>query len=115
MKKLALVIVLAGFVSGCAVSSPVTVIGQDGRVLKGTNSSHFADGKFVVSDGKLTCTGEYPALNSSKTISAPVTCNDGRHGIVRAFKDTPTTGSGTVRLEDGYEADFLFGKAAEEI
>ena len=98
--------------SACTTTVPVAVIGQDGRILKGTSSASLLDGSFTVSDGKLTCSGSYDPLQDSATISMPVTCSDGRKGIVRAIRDTYTSGSGTVSLNDGYKAEFLFGKAA---
>ena len=104
-----LIIILLG---GCATTIPVAVIGQDGRILTGTNTVSLSEGSFSVSDGKLTCSGSYDPLQHSQTISMPVLCNDGRKGIVRAVRDTATSGSGTVRLNDGYQGDFVFGKAA---
>lgn len=100
------------FLSGCATTIPVAVIGQDGRVLTGTNTASLAGGSFYVTDGKLTCSGSYDPLQQSQTISMPVICSDGRKGIIRAIRDTATSGSGTVRLNDGYQGDFVFGKAA---
>ena len=100
-------------ISGCATTIPVAVIGQDGRVLTGTNTVSLSEGSFTVSDGKLTCSGSYNPLQQSQTISMPVICSDGRKGIVRAIRDTATSGSGTVRLNDGYQGDFLFGTAAQ--
>lgn len=112
MKKCIFIFPLALMLSACATTVPVAVIGQDGRVLKGTSSASLAEGSFQVSDGKLTCGGSYDPLQDSATISMPVTCSDGRKGIVRAVRDTYTSGSGTVTLNDGYKAEFLFGKAA---
>lgn len=100
------------FLSGCTTTIPVAVIGQDGRVLTGTNTVSLTEGSFSVTDGKLTCSGSYDPLQQSQTISMPVLCNDGRKGIVRAVRDTSTSGSGTIRLNDGYQGDFVFGKAA---
>ena len=101
------------FMSGCATTIPVAVIGQDGRVLTGTNTASLSEGSFTVSDGKLTCSGSYDPLQQSKTISMPIICSDGRKGIIRAIRDTATSGSGTLRLNDGYQGDFLFGTAAQ--
>jgi hypothetical protein len=98
--------------SGCATTIPVAVIGQDGRILTGSNTVSLSEGSFSVTDGKLTCSGSYDPFQHSQTISMPVICSDGRKGIVRATRDTATSGSGTVRLNDGYQGDFVFGNAA---
>ena len=43
----------------------------------------------------------------------PVQCNDGRKGIILATRQADgLNGSGRVRLNDGTEADFVFGDAA---
>jgi hypothetical protein len=88
------------------------MIGQDGRILTGTNTAALSGGSFSVSDGKLTCSGSYDPFQYSRTISMPVICNDGRKGIIRATRDTTQSGSGTVRLDDGYQGDFVYGDAA---
>jgi hypothetical protein len=52
-------------------------------------------------------------MDTSPTISMPVTCYDGRRGIVIVTRDNRgTSGAGTVRLTDGSEATFMFGAAA---
>jgi len=99
-------------VGGCVQTIPVAVIGQDGTVLKGSNTVSFSGGSFSVTDGVLICAGSYNAANNSRIISMVVTCNDGRKGIVRAIRDTNSSGSGTFRLNDGYEGDFIFGDSA---
>lgn len=99
--------------SACGPTTiPVAVIGQDGRVLTGTNTVSYTEGSFTVTDGKLTCSGSYDPLQQSQTITMPVICSDGRKGIIRSVRDTPTSGSGTFRLNDGYQGDFVFGRAA---
>lgn len=104
---------MALLLAGCATTVPVAVIGQDGRILTGTNTASLSGGSFSVTDGKLTCSGSYDPFQQSQTISMPVLCSDGRKGIVRATRDTATSGSGTVRLNDGYQGDFVFGSAAQ--
>jgi hypothetical protein len=40
-------------------------------------------------------------------------CSDGRRGIVIATRDeSGTSGAGTVRMDDGEEFTFMFGRAA---
>lgn len=66
-----------------------------------------------MTDGKLTCSGSYNALDESVTISMAVLCNDGRKGIVTATRQMDgLNGAGRVRLSDGSEGDFIFGDAA---
>ena len=80
-----------------------------------TNTVGLMDGGFSVTDGKVTCSGSYNALNKSRTITIPVVCTDGRTGIVTATRNSPMSGGGKVRLSDGTEADFIFGEAARRI
>ncbi len=100
---------------GCSMTIPVAVIGQHGEIMRGTNTVGLTEGSFSVTDGKVTCSGSYSALNESQTITMPVVCTDGRRGIVTATRDSPMSGGGKVRLSDGTEADFIFGEAARRI
>lgn len=100
---------------GCSMTIPVAVIGQHGEIMRGTNTVGLTEGSFSVTDGKVTCSGSYSALNESQTITMPVVCTDGRRGIVTATRDLPMSGGGKVRLSDGTEADFIFGEAARRI
>jgi hypothetical protein len=105
----------AVIVAGCSVTVPVAVIGQNGQILRGENTASLSGGTFSVTDGHLTCSGSYNALNEAPTITMPVLCSDGRTGIVTATRDSPTSGGGKVRLSDGTVADFIFGEAARRI
>jgi hypothetical protein len=100
---------------GCSTTVPVAVIGQHGEIMRGTSTAGLSGGSFSVTDGKVTCSGSYNALNESPTITIPVLCTDGRRGIVTATRDSPMSGGGKVRLSDGTEADFIFGEAARRI
>ena len=105
------------FLTACAVTRPVVVIGDNGQMLRGSATASLEGGSFEVSgkwNGKnLTCAGTYNSLDTSPTISMPVHCNDGRKGIVIATRsNSGLDGSGRVRLNDGTEADFVFGTAA---
>ena len=99
--------------AACAVTEPVVVIEQSGRVLSGSTTAALSGGHFSVTDGKLTCGGRYNALDMSPTISIPAACSDGRTGIVTATRDpSGVSGAGTIRLTDGTVAQFGFGSAA---
>lgn len=104
-------------VTGCSVTVPVAVIGVRGSILRGTATAALnGRGSFSVSDGVLTCSGTYNSLDQSVTISIPVACNDGRKGIIIATRQADgLNGSGRVRLNDGTEADFVFGDAARAL
>jgi hypothetical protein len=104
---------LVWLLSGCSYTVPVAVIGDNGQILGGTATAAMSGGTFQVTDGKLTCAGSYDSWSTSVTISMPVHCNDGRKGLVIATRDAGgMSGSGRVRLDDGMEADFIFGDAA---
>lgn len=120
MKHLIGVSVCAVFLAGCAVTRPVVVIADNGEMLRGSATATLSSGTFEVSGkwkGKnLSCAGSYDSLDTSPTISMPVHCNDGRKGIVIASRQrNGMDGSGRVRLNDGTEADFVFGTAAEAL
>ncbi len=105
---------------GCTITRPVVVIGDNGEMLRGSATASMSGGSFEVSGvwkGKtLKCAGSYNSLDTSVTISMPVHCNDGRKGIVIATRQANgIDGSGRVRLNDGTEADFIFGSAAEAL
>ena len=100
--------------AACAYTVPVAVIGQDGRVLTGSATASMSGSHFQATDGKLTCSGGYDGTNTSVTITMPVVCNDGRKGFVVSHRDnTGMAGNGTVTLNDGYKAEFVFGPAAK--
>jgi len=101
--------------AACSITEPVVVIGQNGQMLRGATTAALSGGSFTVTDGKLTCGGSYNSWDMSLTISMPVTCSDGRQGIVIATRDSSgTSGSGNVRLSDGSSSTFLFGATAAD-
>ena len=108
---------LAGLaLAACSVTVPVAVVPQSGPVMRGTATGSLGGGSFTVTDGKLTCSGEYDALDRSPTLQMPTSCSDGRKGLVTATRDSNMTdGRGVVRLQDGFEAQFMFGKYAKGV
>lgn len=104
--------------AGCgSITVPVAVISANGDVMRGTATAAMSGGEFraagALNGRPTTCAGTYDAMNTSLTISMPVLCNDGRKGFVIATRESNgVDGSGRVRLDDGTEADFVFGKAA---
>jgi hypothetical protein len=104
--------------AGCGeITEPVAVISSNGDIMRGTATASLSGGVFQASgkmNGKeVACGGDYNALDTSITITMPVHCSDGRKGFVIATRQSNgVDGSGRVRLNDGTEADFVFGKAA---
>lgn len=110
----AVIMALAGL-GGCSdITLPVAVIGPTGHILRGTATAHMnGDGTFEASDGKLRCAGTYDALSTSPTISFPVQCSNGLKGLGTAVRETSgLAGSGSIRMSDGTDWRFVFGKAA---
>lgn len=97
---------------GCSASGPVAVIAPGGQVLRGMTTSSLAGGDFTVSAPGLSCTGQFDPAPGSRTVSITARCTDGRVGIGRALRDSPQSGSGTITMNDGSEAKFVFGAAA---
>jgi hypothetical protein len=102
--------------AGCAITEPVASKGIPGGVMRGTTTASVSGGSFSVSNGSLTCGGDYAALDTSPTISIPVLCSDGRKGIIIATRDSSgMSGGGHFTLNDGTTGDFMFGAAAGKI
>lgn len=109
---------LALALAGCAITEPVAVVskGIPGGIMRGTTTASVSGGSFSVSNGSLSCGGDYNALDTSPTISIPVLCNDGRKGIITATRDNSgMSGGGHFTLNDGTTGDFMFGAAAGKL
>lgn len=99
--------------AGCTATAPVAVIGEGGDVMRGTATANLQGGSFRVDGKGRTCAGSYANTNSL-TLSIPLQCSDGKRGIAIVTRDPCLcSGSGRVRMQDGSEADFIFGQAAE--
>jgi hypothetical protein len=104
--------------AGCAITEPVAVVskGIPGGIMRGTATASVSGGSFSVTNGALTCGGDYNAFDTSPTISIPVLCSDGRKGIVIATRDNSgMSGGGHFTLNDGTTGDFMFGTAAGKL
>jgi len=113
MNKYILFFIVSFFLTSCTYTYPVAVIDNNGKIMRGTSTASFEGGYFLVSDGNVKCTGTYDPYTSSLTISGVVHCSDGRKGIFSATRNNRlNAGSGRVRLNDGTEADFIFGENA---
>ena len=111
--RLSVAALCALMLTGCSITEPVVVITSAGQTLKGSATASMSSGSFTATNGTLTCGGSYDSMATSETITMPVLCSDGRKGIVIATRDTTTSGHGTIRLTDGLEGQFMFGRAAE--
>lgn len=113
-----IIVCLAAALTACSVKVPVAVVGNNGEVMHGTATATPSAGVFEVSgpfNGKqLTCNGTYDPFDRSPQITIPTTCSDGRTGTVVANRDASgMNGNGTVTLNDGATAIFVFGADAE--
>jgi hypothetical protein len=109
---------LALALAACAITEFVAVVsrGIPGGIMRGTATASVSGGSFSVSNGSLTCGGDYSALDTSPTISIPVLCSDGRKGIVIATRDNSgMSGGGHFTLNDDTTGDFMFGTAAGKL
>lgn len=95
-----------------SITLPAAVRMNSGEVLMGTTTAALSGGTFSVSTptGHVVCTGNYDALDTSPTISAPVRCNDGRYGTITVTRaPSGRAGAGTVSLADGTSGTVAFG------
>jgi hypothetical protein len=96
-----------------AYTEPVVVVRQGGELMTGVNTVGWFSASFSVSDGRLSCSGQYNPFITSKMIKIGTACSDGRRGLVTAEREsTGTSGSGMVELDDGTRAAFFFGPSA---
>ena len=94
-----------------SLSVPVT--GEIGtQPAQGQATAKFSgEGTFwVMTTRGLRCEGIYDSITTQPTITAPITCNDGRSGTAIITRTLDML-SGTViaRLDDGTEGRFVFG------
>lgn len=101
--------------TGCStkITLPVAVVGDEG-IMRGTATATMSGGDFQVSNKKTVCSGSYDSWDMNPTITMVIQCNDNRKGIAIVTRDpSGMSGHGRVRMSDGYEADLIFGTAAE--
>ena len=99
--------------SACDLAYPVTVIGEDGMMFRGSATDTFLHGgSFQATNGTAVCTGTYDKFADISTVSFPVVCNNGLRGVGTAYFQSPTAGSGFVTMTDGSRWQFIFGQGA---
>lgn len=104
--------------AGCSITKPVAVIAENGDILTGTTTVNISEGKFqvagVMNGTQTQCKGAYDPMDLAQTIRTPVTCDNGQVGIVTATRNGDgVDGFGTVEMQDGTKAEFIWGKGAE--
>jgi hypothetical protein len=95
-----------------AATGPVAVMTRSGEIMTGQASTTASGGFFLASNARLQCRGSYDPSPALQTLSIAAQCSDGRSGIGTAVRETPTSGRGTIRMNDGTEAIFIFGAPA---
>ena len=102
-------------VAACAeLTVPVAAIDNRGHIVKGTATAKpDGHGMYTLSDGKITCTGNYNAYDLSQTIPLSILCDNGMTGIGSATRTADgRSGSGTFTTSDGRQWRFVFGENA---
>lgn len=105
-------LLIAMFLSACGdITQPVVALDNKGRVLKGTATAGLdGRGSYTVSNGRITCTGNYNAFDASLTIPLSILCDNGMTGIGSATRTANgLSGSGTFVSSDGAQWRFVFG------
>jgi clan AA aspartic protease (TIGR02281 family) len=93
-----------------SITVPVTVVMQGGDVFRGSSTATTTGGSFSVADGNDICAGNYDSTNTSRVLTSPVRCSDGRIGTVTANRDRDgRSGAGTVLFTNGDQGYFVFG------
>ena len=118
MPKLLVPFALAGalVLSACDTAYPVTVIGENGMMFRGSATNTFLyGGSFHATNGRATCAGTYDKFEDISTVSFPVSCSNGLRGIGTAYFQTETRGSGFVTMTDGSRWQFIFGRDAARL
>lgn len=97
--------------NGLLDAEPVVAVRANGDILRGITTVTLVGGhgRVTVSDGALSCSGDYNNDDRSTVMSFPFRCTDGRTGIATRTSLFLHQGNGTVRLSDGETARFAFG------
>jgi len=101
------------------ISLPVVGKLSNGDTAQGSAVLDFGTriGEFdMVTLSGLSCSGTYNADLRISTITIPVTCNNGRKGVVIATRDASgVAGTATARLDNGMSGRFLFGNVSAQM
>lgn len=100
-------------ISACSVTAPVAAISESGEIMRDQATATLEEGAYFVSDGQVSCAGNYNPLCGSPTIPLSILCDDGRTGIGSATRTASgTSGSGQFSMSDGSQWRFVFGEGA---
>lgn len=118
MKRFTILIGVLSLVGCGSVTLPAAVKMADGTALVGTTTASISGGTFQVAtaDRRITCSGNYDALDTRPTISVPVTCTNGLYGsaVVTRSPDG-RSGVGYAAVSDGTTATLAFGNSAGDV
>ena len=82
--------------------------------MRGQATATMEAGSYTLTDGRVTCSGNYDPFDMSLTIPLSILCNDGRTGIGAATRTADgQSGSGQFSMSDGSQWRFVFGAGAE--
>lgn len=114
-----LIVLVALCCGGCAtsLSRPVLLTIGNNLIMRGTTTADLtaARGLFEVTDGKVTCSGDYDQWTvGAPQLTVDFTCTDGGKGvaIVNRSPGGGLNGAGTLQMSDGRKGTFVYGDAA---
>ncbi len=115
MMRSVMLLTLVGLAGCGSITLPTAARFEDGTALTGTATASISGGTFQLSQpgGTLSCNGTYDALDTSPTITIPVTCSDGRYGsaVITRARDG-MSGTGSFTTSDGKRGVVAFGNNA---
>jgi hypothetical protein len=97
--------------AACTSSKPVVLVMPSGAVLRGSASTTLFSGDFYATDGKVTCSG--PFTPSGGRVEVRATCSDRQRGEGSGAETSGDSGEGTLAMNNGKTAAFVFGDAAK--
>jgi hypothetical protein len=97
--------------AACTGSKPLVLVMPSGTVLRGSASTMLFKGDFYATDGKVTCSG--PFTPSGGTVEVRATCSDQQRGEGSGAETSGDSGEGTLTMNNGKTATFIFGDAAK--
>ncbi|WP_284316478.1 hypothetical protein [Labrys miyagiensis] len=103
-------------IPGVARTLPVVVVSEGlGGVLRGSVRVEQTQGSYVVSKGKLSCSGSYALATWTPRLPVSILCNDGRKGTAYVTNDQDKfSGKGNFTLNDGTKGEFVFGNETKK-
>jgi hypothetical protein len=97
--------------TACTSSKQMVIVMPSGAVLRGSASTTLFSGDFYATDGKVTCSG--PFTPSRGRVEVRATCSDRQRGEGSGAETSGDSGEGTLAMNNGKTAAFVFGDAAK--